>query len=45
MQFLKFMENQLLHSAKALDYKCVIVRYQNTGGPDMGFNHAIPHIV
>ena len=38
-------ESAFLHSAKALDYKCVIVRYQNIIGPDMGFNHAIPHIV
>ncbi len=38
-------ESAFLHSAKSLDYDCTIVRYQNIIGPDMGFGHAIPHIV
>jgi UDP-glucose 4-epimerase len=38
-------ESAFLHSSKALNYKCSIVRYQNIIGPNMGFNHAIPHIV
>lgn len=38
-------ESAFLHSAKKLGYKCVVVRYQNIIGPDMGFGHAIPHIV
>ena len=38
-------ESAFLHSSKALNYKCAIVRYQNIIGPNMGFNHAIPHIV
>ena len=33
------------HSAKALNYVPTIVRYQNIIGPEMGFGHAIPHIV
>jgi UDP-glucose 4-epimerase len=38
-------ESAFLHSAKAKNYECAIVRYQNIIGPNMGFNHAIPHIV
>ena len=38
-------ESSFLHSAKANAYKCTIVRYQNIIGPEMGFGHAIPHIV
>lgn len=38
-------EAALLHSANALNYSCKIVRYQNIIGPEMGFGHAIPHIV
>jgi UDP-glucose 4-epimerase len=38
-------ECAFLHSAKSLGYDCVIVRYQNIIGPNMGFRHAIPHIV
>ena len=38
-------ECAFLHSANKLDYESVVVRYQNIIGPDMGFNHAIPHIV
>jgi len=26
-------------------YECIVVRYQNIIGPNMGFRHAIPHIV
>ncbi len=38
-------ESAFIHSAKAYNYECVIIRYQNIIGPDMGFGHAIPHIV
>jgi len=38
-------ESAFLHSANAYGYECIIVRYQNIIGPDMGFGHAIPHIV
>ncbi len=38
-------ESAFIHSAKSLNYDCTIVRYQNIIGPDMGFGHAIPHIV
>jgi len=38
-------ESAFLHSSKAKQYECAIVRYQNIIGPNMGFNHAIPHIV
>jgi len=38
-------ESAFIHSAKKLNYECRIVRYQNIIGPDMGFGHAIPHIV
>ena len=38
-------ESAFIHSAAALNYDCVIVRYQNIIGPEMGFGHAIPHIV
>ena len=35
-----------IHSlAKKLGYEWRIVRYQNIIGPEMGFGHAIPHIV
>ena len=38
-------ESAFIHSAKKLDYDYRIVRYQNIIGPEMGFGHAIPHIV
>jgi nucleoside-diphosphate-sugar epimerase len=38
-------ESAFLHSAKALGFEATIVRYQNAFGPNMGFRHAIPHIV
>ena len=38
-------ELAFIHSAKAYNYDCTIVRYQNIIGPEMGFGHAIPHIV
>jgi UDP-glucose 4-epimerase len=38
-------ELAFFHSAKALNYEPTIVRYQNIIGPEMGFGHAIPHIV
>ena len=38
-------ESAFIHSADVYDYECTIVRYQNIIGPEMGFGHAIPHIV
>lgn len=38
-------ESAFFHSAKSYDFECTIVRYQNIIGPEMGFGHAIPHIV
>ncbi|MAV65414.1 MAG: hypothetical protein CMG00_09515 [Candidatus Marinimicrobia bacterium] len=38
-------ELAFIHSAKAYNYECTVVRYQNIIGPEMGFGHAIPHIV
>ena len=38
-------ESAFIHSAQAYNYECIIVRYQNIIGPEMGFSHAIPHIV
>ena len=38
-------ESAFIHSAVANNYECTIVRYQNIIGPEMGFGHAIPHIV
>lgn len=38
-------ESAFIHSAHAYNYECTIVRYQNIIGPEMGFGHAIPHIV
>lgn len=38
-------ESAFLHCAKAYNFNCTIVRYQNIIGPNMGFGHAIPHIV
>lgn len=38
-------EAAFLHSAKVLGFEPVVVRYQNIIGPNMGFRHAIPHIV
>ncbi len=38
-------ESAFLHSAESHEYACTVVRYQNIIGPEMGFNHAIPHIV
>ena len=38
-------ESAFIQSAEVYDYECTIVRYQNIIGPEMGFGHAIPHIV
>ncbi len=38
-------ESAFIHSAESYNYECTIVRYQNIIGPEMGFGHAIPHIV
>lgn len=38
-------ESAFIHSAEAYNYEYTIIRYQNIIGPDMGFGHAIPHIV
>jgi UDP-glucose 4-epimerase len=38
-------EAAFLHTAPKAGYEATIVRYQNAFGPDMGFRHAIPHIV
>lgn len=38
-------ESAFIHSSKSLDFSISIVRYQNIIGPEMGFGHAIPHIV
>ena len=38
-------ESAFIHSAETYNYECTIVRYQNIIGPEMGFGHAIPHIV
>lgn len=38
-------ESAFIHSAEKYGYECTIVRYQNIIGPEMGFGHAIPHIV
>jgi len=38
-------ESAFIHSSKKLSYEYRIVRYQNIIGPQMGFGHAIPHIV
>ena len=38
-------ESAFIHSANKLNYDYRIVRYQNIIGPEMGFGHAIPHIV
>tara|TARA_B100000963_G_C22588319_1_gene654224 strand:+ start:214 stop:1266 length:1053 start_codon:yes stop_codon:yes gene_type:complete len=38
-------ESAFFHSAKKLGHQCTIIRYQNIIGPNMGFGHAIPHIV
>tara|TARA_B100000989_G_scaffold296126_1_gene278661 strand:+ start:734 stop:1768 length:1035 start_codon:yes stop_codon:yes gene_type:complete len=38
-------ESAFLNSAKSGSFESVIVRYQNIIGPQMGFGHAIPHIV
>ena len=38
-------ELAFLHTADALNFDSTIVRYQNIIGPEMGFGHAIPHIV
>ena len=38
-------ESAFIHSADVYDYECTIIRYQNIIGPEMGFGHAIPHIV
>ncbi|MDB4543273.1 NAD-dependent epimerase/dehydratase family protein [bacterium] len=38
-------ESAFIHSAEDYNYECTVVRYQNIIGPEMGFGHAIPHIV
>jgi len=38
-------ESAFIHSAEVYNYECTIIRYQNIIGPEMGFGHAIPHIV
>ncbi len=38
-------ESAFLHCSKPYKYECTVVRYQNIIGPNMGFGHAIPHIV
>lgn len=38
-------ESAFIHSAQAYNYEWTVVRYQNIIGPEMGFGHAIPHIV
>ena len=38
-------ESAFIHSAKSYKYECTVIRYQNIIGPEMGFGHAIPHIV
>jgi len=38
-------ESAFIHSAQTYSYECIVVRYQNIIGPEMGFGHAIPHIV
>ena len=38
-------ESAFIHSSKKFKYDYRIVRYQNIIGPEMGFGHAIPHIV
>ncbi len=38
-------ESAFLHCSKSYNFNCTIVRYQNIIGPNMGFGHAIPHIV
>ncbi len=38
-------ESAFIHSAEAYNYEFTVVRYQNIIGPEMGFGHAIPHIV
>ncbi|MDC0454330.1 NAD(P)-dependent oxidoreductase [Gammaproteobacteria bacterium] len=38
-------ESAFLLSAESYNFECTVVRYQNIIGPEMGFGHAIPHIV
>lgn len=38
-------ESAYLHTGPKAGFEATIVRYQNIFGPDMGFRHAIPHIV
>lgn len=38
-------EAAFLHTAPTGGYEATVVRYQNAFGPDMGFRHAIPHMV
>jgi nucleoside-diphosphate-sugar epimerase len=38
-------ESAFIHCAEPYNYECKIIRYQNIIGPEMGFGHAIPHIV
>jgi UDP-glucose 4-epimerase len=38
-------ELAFLHTGPKRGYEATVVRYQNAFGPDMGFRHAIPHIV
>lgn len=38
-------ESAYLHTGPKAGFEATIVRYQNAYGPDMGFRHAIPHII
>ncbi len=38
-------ESAFLNFSKKRNFESTIVRYQNAFGPDMGFKHAIPHII
>lgn len=38
-------ESAFLNYSKKFDFDATVIRYQNAFGPDMGFKHAIPHII
>lgn len=38
-------ESAFLNYARMFKFDATVVRYQNAFGPDMGFKHAIPHII
>lgn len=38
-------ESAFLSYARKFSFDATVVRYQNAFGPDMGFKHAIPHII